>query len=200
MRAKSQELIQLQNEIGSNHCSVGIKLKSSGKFTGKDDLQIFKHAFFQALRCQTDDGVTDEEVAKTLRVCVRKQLNEGNEYEEYEDYIWENADPKTNSRPTRLNKRNVYRNIYNEYLVEKRNTYRASYKEFPNESKGNNKTSDGRNNNSTQRCLMQCFFEELKMVINFFHSIIEFPDKLIYRSILMDFLKNINRFTFSPRT
>lgn len=139
-----------------------------------------------SLKCQTDDGVTEEDVRRIVRVCMRKigdNTYDGNDYsddnsDEYDDQ--DNDQERNNDRK--------HQRPEDEYRQRNRDHYRnfrnGDYNDNDGYSRNNgggdrnrNQNSNSNNNNNNQdtsltdkqterdrACLVHCFFQEMKMV------------------------------------
>lgn len=134
-------------------------------------------AWGNALKCQTDDGVTEEDVRRIVRVCMRKigdNTYDGSDYDN--DESGEYGDDDTEDRQSRRRPK-----FEDDYRQRNRDHYRSAKSSFRNngyydEYDGNSRNGGGdrqRSHNVSltdkqserdRACIIHCFFQEMKMV------------------------------------
>lgn len=140
-----------------------------------------------SLRCQTDDGVTEEDVRRIVRVCMRKvgENDEDNsEYDEdssdYDDDGEEDGGQRGGGGGRRKNTR--YGDDYRQRSRDHSRYFRKSFKngyydDYEGYSRNNNRRGEDRDRTGGQNvsltdkqterdkaCVVHCFFQEMKMV------------------------------------
>lgn len=139
---------------------------------------LYLFASCASLKCQTDDGITTENVKRIVRACVRKigdntyeDNDSRNESEEYDDEDNQDRQPRKHSKTE------------DDYYVQRnRDHYRNSQRSFHNGYYDDYDHNQGysRNRGDRQRhqnvsltdkqaekdstCLIHCFFQEMRMV------------------------------------
>lgn len=129
-----------------------------------------------SLKCQTDDGITEEDVRRIVRVCMRKvgeNTYDGSEYsdtdsEEYDDQENNERNDRKYSRGgggEDQRNRDHYRNF--------RQTYRNGdygggdydgYTRGGDRSRNQNVSLTDKQAEKDRACIVHCFFQEMKMV------------------------------------
>ncbi|XP_055676980.1 general odorant-binding protein 71 [Lutzomyia longipalpis] len=127
-------------------------------------------ALVEGLKCQTDDGPSEEDVKRVVRVCMRKI---GEELDE-ENNDYEDNDQDTGQNNYRDRNRDHLRGRQGRY---KRSGYRNSERSRSSgygggHSNNNNQTNYERRTEYDRSCLIHCFFQEMKMT-----NEDDFPDK-----------------------
>ncbi|XP_059621757.1 general odorant-binding protein 71 [Phlebotomus argentipes] len=136
----------------------------------------------EGLKCQTDDGPTEEDVKRVVRVCMRKI---GEELDDNSNDYEDDEQPSDQDN---------YRSRNREHLRGRQGRYRRSG--YKNSSNGYGQSNNNNNNNNNQSnyerrseydrsCLMHCFFQEMKMT-----NEDEFPDKHKVLHVLTRELRN----------
>lgn len=135
-----------------------------------------------ALKCQTDDGITDEDVKRIVRVCMRKigdnSYGDGNDYSENESDEYDQDDASSAERNNRK-----YSHSEDD-RQSNRDHYRGSGRSFRNGDYGDynydGHSRNGRDRNQTisvtekqaerdRACIVHCFFNEMKMVLKWYY-------------------------------
>lgn len=139
-----------------------------------------------ALKCQSDDGVTDDDVRRIARVCMKKigdNTYDGSDYDNEDSGEYD--DEETDDRPSRKRSQPEddytyrQRDHYRNFRKSARNAYYNDYDGNPRNGRGGG-GGNGEDRGDRQRnqnvsltdkqaerdkaCLIQCFFQEMKMV------------------------------------
>lgn len=137
-----------------------------------------------ALKCQTEDGVTEDDVRRIIRVCMRKigENTYGENSSEYDDDSDEYGDDEQEKRSNRRNAKteNNYGQQLNQgsYWNNGRNFRSGGYGDYNNQydygrngGDRNDRNVNRKNNSLTDKqterdraCMVHCFFQEMKMV------------------------------------
>lgn len=147
-------------------------------------LQINFPFFIQAVRCRTEDGPSAEEVKKVIRTCMNKlsdeqkgssNLHSKNDSDEDDDDSDEDSNEKQNnhhSNNKQLNRGGNNRNI--KYQHESRFKRETKPNTMPMQPQDNNDfqskhsqlnhSDHSISNGQENSCMVQCFFQEMKMV------------------------------------
>lgn len=150
----------------------------------------------QALKCQTDEGITEEEARKMVKKCTKKTSDyfDDKSYQEYDNYDsnedggeqhnrfsnkdWDeknvrnhqtnNYNMRNNGNQENHRGSNYARSMRQDYLNQKNHqNYNDNFQKHGFNNHGN--TSNRSDND--QSCLFQCFFQELKSVSKLFMKI-----------------------------
>lgn len=137
-----------------------------------------------ALKCQTEDGgVTEDDVRRIVRVCMRKigdnSYGDGSDYSENESDEYDQDEASSAERNEKK-----YSHSEDDYRQRTRDHYRGSGRSFRNGDYGDY-NYDGHSRNEYRRgrnqtisvtekqaerdraCIIHCFFQEMKMVTRY---------------------------------
>ena len=149
-------------------------------------------SYCHTLKCQTDDGITEEGVRRIVRVCMRKigenTYDSDSDYDKDDSEEYDDQDEKQEDNDRNYNRRRHY-GSEDDYRQRNRNQYRGyrksysggSYDDYDNgyggygSSRGgggdNNRNGNNKNVSLTDKqaerdkaCIVHCFFQEMKMV------------------------------------
>lgn len=129
------------------------------------------------LKCQTDDGVTEEDVRRIVSVCMRKIGD--NSYGEGSDYSEDNSneygqDDENDDRHAKSEEN--YRQRNRDHFRNSRGSFRnTNYQDYqydtPQYRSGGGDRQRNQNISITEKqterdraCIVHCFFQEMKMV------------------------------------
>ncbi|XP_055715306.1 general odorant-binding protein 71 [Phlebotomus papatasi] len=128
------------------------------------------------LKCQTEDGPTEDDVKRIVRICMRKigeEIDEDNDYDDDDQRDSDQDNYRSRNRDHLRGRQGRYR----------RSTYRNSDRDRSRYSGSSGSSGSGYGQNNSQSnydrrseydrtCLIHCFFQEMKMT-----NEDEFPDK-----------------------
>lgn len=142
----------------------------------------------QTLKCQTDEGITEEEARKMVKKCIRKMSDDfdGKNYREYDSYDSNEDGGEQYKKPSYNSWNNKNNRIQQPGNYDMRtgnhesrgghygsNYARLKRQEYLNQNDHhgyNNNQRSGHNNqgntssDNERSCLFQCFFHELRAV------------------------------------